>query len=257
MTPMVDRSLQDRVALVTGAGRGIGRAVALGLAAGGARVALLARSQDELDKVGQEIRDLGGIAMVTRADVRDPDAVTAAVRAVTDQLGAVAVLVNNAGVVWPLAPTINVDPAEWSAAIGTNLIGVFTVTQAILPSMLNRGWGRIVNISSRQASRPTGLIGGNAYVTSKVALEAHTLNLAAELSDTGVTVNVYRPGAVETSMHSWIRSQPPEEVGAALHEVFVRLHEERRLISPEQSAAALFNRLASDATGQIWSVHDA
>jgi 3-oxoacyl-[acyl-carrier protein] reductase len=253
---MVQRTLEGKVALVTGAGRGIGRAIAVALASGGARVALLARSQDELDQVGQEIQDLGGTAIVTRADVRDFDEVRAAVRAVADKLGAVDVLVNNAGVVWPLAPTTRVDPAEWTAAIGINLIGVFAVTHAVLPSMLNRGWGRIVNISSTQASRPTGLIGGNAYVTSKVALEAHTLNLAAELSETGVTVNVYRPGAVETSMHSWIRSQPPEEIGPALHEAFVRLHDERRLISPRQSADVLLSRLASDATGQIWSVHD-
>jgi len=101
------------------------------------------------------------------------------------------------------------------------------------------------------------MIGANAYATSKAALEAHTLNLAAELADTGVTVNVYRPGGVDTAMQGWIRSQSPDAVGATLHERFVDTYAKGRLITPEASARSLLARLPSNATGEIWSVADA
>jgi 3-oxoacyl-[acyl-carrier protein] reductase len=256
MSATVPNTIAGKVALVTGAGRGIGRSIAFELAAGGARVALLARSKGELDEVARAIHDLGGVAVVTRADVGEPDEVAGAVRATVEELGAVEILVNNAGVVWPLAPTITIDPEEWAAAIGINLIGVVRLSLAVLPTMLDRGWGRIVNVSSSRAGSPAGLVGGNAYATSKAALEAHTLNLANELSGSGVTVNAYRPGAVDTSMHGWIRSQPPEEVGEALHVRFVNMYEDGKLISPEQSARALLTHLPSDATGEIWHVDD-
>jgi 3-oxoacyl-[acyl-carrier protein] reductase len=123
--------------------------------------------------------------------------------------------------------------------------------------MLERGWGRIVNISSGIAERPGGMVGANAYATSKAALEAHTLNLAAELDGTGVTVNAYRPGGVDTAMQAWIRSQPSEVVGQDLHDRFVETKESGALLTPEQSAASLLPRIAGTATGEIWSVGDA
>jgi NAD(P)-dependent dehydrogenase (short-subunit alcohol dehydrogenase family) len=123
--------------------------------------------------------------------------------------------------------------------------------------MLEHSWGRIVNVSSGAAARPGGMIGGNAYVTSKAALEAHTLNLAAELAGSGITVNVYRPGGVDTAMQGWIRSQAPEEVGVALHERFIESYEKGTLITSEESAASLLRRIPSDVTGEIWSVRDA
>jgi NAD(P)-dependent dehydrogenase (short-subunit alcohol dehydrogenase family) len=255
--PMTAETFNDKVALVTGASRGIGRAISLALAAAGARVALLARSRDELAEVAKDIGELGGTALVTRADVSNPDEVRAAAIATIDEFGGIDILVNNAGVVWPLAPTIHIDPADWAAAMSINVIGVVTLTLAVLPQMLDRGWGRIVNISSSRAANPAGLIGGNAYATSKAALEAHTLNLAAELSGTGVTVNAYRPGSVNTSMHDWIRRQPPEELGESLHKRFVQMFEEGKLMPPEQTARVLLSHLLSDATGEVWKVSDA
>ena len=106
-------------------------------------------------------------------------------------------------------------------------------------------------------ARPSGMVGANAYATSKAALEAHTLNLAAEIAGTGVTVNVYRPGGVDTVMQGWIRSQPAEEVGEALHGRFIKSYEQGTLITPETSANSLLQRLPSDATGMIWDVQDA
>ena len=166
------------------------------------------------------------------------------------------ILVNNAGVVWPVAPSTNVAIADWAAAQAINVTGAVNLSLSFLPDMLAQRWGRIVNVSSGIAARPSGMIGANAYATSKAALEAHTLNLAAELADTGVTVNVYRPGGVDTAMQGWIRSQSPESVGSALHERFVESYASGRLITPEASARSLLARIPTDMTGEIWNVND-
>ena len=251
MRPRFDGEL----ALVTGAGRGIGRAIALELAAAGARVALLARSAEELDQVAGTVRDRGGIAGVFPADVADPGQAGGALTRIAAELGRVSILISNAAVVWPLGPTVAVTLAEWSAAFAVNVGAVFQLSAALLPSMLEQGWGRIVNISSGIVANPAGMIGGNAYAATKAALEAHTSNLAAELAGSGVTANVYRPGSVDTAMQAWIRAQPPAKIGAALHERFARSYEEGSLISPGQSARSLMGHLATDATGEIWNVN--
>jgi NAD(P)-dependent dehydrogenase (short-subunit alcohol dehydrogenase family) len=120
--------------------------------------------------------------------------------------------------------------------------------------MLDQGWGRIVNVSSGIAAHPAGMVGGNAYATSKAALEAHTVNLAAELEGTGVTVNAFRPGAVDTAMQAWIRDQSAAQIGAALHTRFVEAHARGTLLTPEHSARSLAKRLRSDRTGEVWTV---
>lgn len=245
---------EGKTALVTGAGRGIGRAVALGLAAKGAHVALLSRTQSDLDETKAAVQDRGGVAITVQADIGDQSAVERAARETLAEFGAVDILINNAGVVWPLGPSTSIDTADWSAAIGVNVIGTFNLTLALLPRMLERSWGRIVNVSSGIAAQPAKMIGGNAYATSKAALEAHTLNLAAELAGTGVTVNVYRPGRVDTAMQRWIRTQPAEKIGVELHDRFVKSYEQGVLTTPLVSAQSLLERLASDATGEIWSV---
>jgi NAD(P)-dependent dehydrogenase (short-subunit alcohol dehydrogenase family) len=122
--------------------------------------------------------------------------------------------------------------------------------------MLAAGWGRVVNISSGIVASPAGMIRGNAYAATKAALEAHTVNLAAELAGTGVTVNAYRPGGVDTAMQAWIRSQDPERIGG-LHERFNKNYAEGTLITPQHSAAALLALLAGDGTGEIWDVSTA
>jgi NAD(P)-dependent dehydrogenase (short-subunit alcohol dehydrogenase family) len=250
-------SFEGKMALVTGAGRGIGRATSIGLAAAGARVGLLARSVDELEEVEEAVTGLGGSALVCPADVGDRRQLAEVAAKLASELGPVDILVNNAAVVWPLGPTTTVDPADWAAAMSVNLVGAFTLTSLCLPAMLERGWGRIVNVSSGIADHPEGMIGGNAYATSKAGLEAHTKNLAAEVAGTGVTVNGYRPGGVDTAMQAWIRSQPADEIGAALHGRFQTTYETGSLITPEHSARSLITRLNGGDNGQIWSVDDA
>jgi len=252
----VSAQLQGRVALVTGAGRGIGREIALGLARDGARVALLARTTKEIDGVAHEINVLGGTALVLTADIGGATAAKQAVRTVSEELGPIEILVNNAAVVWPLGASATIDPAQWELAAQINLLAPVRLTIAMLPGMIERAWGRIVNVSSGVAANPDGMIGGNAYTATKAALEAHTLNLAAELRESGVTANVFRPGAVDTAMQGWIRQQDPAVIGRDLHERFIAMHKSGTLLTPEQSASALLERLRTGGTGQIWNVSD-
>ena len=251
--PISSDSLGGKTALVTGAGRGIGRGMALGLAQAGARVALLARSGDELDQTASQVQELGGRALAVPADVSDPGQLTAAVKRIRDELGDVTVLINNAAVVWPLGASTSIDPAQWAAAISINVVAVASLSFLLLPAMIANRWGRIVNISSGIAASPAGMLRANAYATSKAALEAHTVNLAAELDGTGVTVNAYRPGSVDTAMQAWIRGQDPAQVGAELHRRFTASYHDGNLTSPQQSAQSLLERLDSDYNGRIWS----
>jgi NAD(P)-dependent dehydrogenase (short-subunit alcohol dehydrogenase family) len=198
----------------------------------------------------------GGTALVVPADVGDSLSVDQAVATVLAEFGAVDILINDAAVVAPLGPTASVDADGWAAALAVNVVGPFRLAQAVLPGMIAGGWGRIANVSSAIAAHPATMIGMNAYATSKSALEAHTLNLAAELAGSGVTVNVYRPGSVDTAMQGWIRAQPAQEIGVALHERFLESYERGSLLTPDQSAQSLLERLAGDATGQIWNADD-
>lgn len=249
-------ALRDRLALVTGAGRGIGRRIAVGLAALGAHVALLARSENELREAVAEIESSGGIATAIVTDVQYTDNLRGGIERVKAELGPPVVLVNNAAVVAPLGATQTLDARAVATAVAVNIAAPINLSAMVLPAMIATGWGRIVNISSGIAATPAAMPGMTVYSASKAALEAHTLNLAAELAGSGVTANVYRPGAVDTAMQRWIREQPAEQIGAALRDRFAAMHAGGQLITPERSAASLLDRIAGAETGQIWSVGD-
>ena len=247
-------SLQGKTAVVTGAGRGIGHAVAVELAAAGMAVALVARSEDQLAETAQQVKHLGAVAVVVPTDLADLSQVTRAIHLATDQLGTIDVLINDAAVVGPLGPSVLVDPTEWAFAFNVNVVAAAALSFAVLPGMVERGWGRMVNVSSAIAAHPGSMVGMNAYAASKAALEAHTVNLAAELAGSGVTVNAFRPGSVDTAMQAGMRGQDPTRIGAALHEWFARSYAEGAMITPEQSARALIPHLFDDGTGEIWDV---
>jgi NAD(P)-dependent dehydrogenase (short-subunit alcohol dehydrogenase family) len=249
--------LTGRTALVTGAGRGIGRAIAVGLARAGADVLVTARSADELAGTVAAIESAGpeaGQARAVAADIAD-DRQRQRVIDVGLARGRVDVLVSNAATVEPLGSSASIGAGELRQAYELNVIAPAVLAAAVIPGMLAVGWGRIVNVSSGIVAGPGSMIGGNAYAATKAALEAHSRNLAAELAGSGVTVNVYRPGGVDTAMQAWIRAQDPARIGAALHERFQRSYADGSLLTPDASAAWLLGHLLgpdSERTGAIW-----
>jgi NAD(P)-dependent dehydrogenase (short-subunit alcohol dehydrogenase family) len=144
--------------------------------------------------------------------------------------------VNNAATVEPAGPTATAAPEDWARAVAVNLTGPVRLTLAVLDAMIRQGYGRIVNVSSAIAAAPGAIPGLNAYAASKAALEAHTLGLAAELAGTGVTVNIVRPGPVDTAMPAWILAQRPAQIGAGLHDRFAAMRDAGLMASPDRPA---------------------
>ena len=187
--------LEGRVALITGGGRGIGRAIAQGYAAEGARLALVSRTTDELVETARLVNELHGAeAIALVADVSKREEVDQAVGQALAHFGVIDVLVNNAGNIGPVNTVWNSDPEEWARTIAVHLMGVFYGCHAVLPSMLERGRGRIVNMSGVGGPNTT------AYDAAKTAIVNLTENLALELEDTPITVNAISPGSIHTRM---------------------------------------------------------
>ena len=196
---MADHSdLSGRIALVTGAARGIGKAIALALAEAGADVAVNYRARDaDALAVADAVRNLGRRTMTVRADVSDSSAVKSMVEAIADELGGVDVLVNNAGVAIRRGLD-DLTEADFDRTIAVNLKSAFLCTQAVLPGMRARRWGRIVNISSG-AARGAGAVGLH-YNASKAGMEGLTRGYSARLANEGITVNAVAPSLIETDM---------------------------------------------------------
>lgn len=243
--------LGGHVAMVTGGGRGIGEAVARRLAAAGAAVVVISRSQDEVESVAGQIVKEGGSARAFAADVTDKRAIEEICSKISRELGTIDILINNAAVIGPLGPFVTVDADAWEQACAVNLIAPVRLTRLLLPAMVARGWGRIVNVSTGAINYPTRDDTYNAYVATKSGFEAHTLNLSAQLAGTGVTINSFRPGVVETAMQQHIRSQDPGVVGEEFHQRFVKRYLDGKLLTPDVPATALFELLMSDQNGQI------
>ena len=189
-------SLRDRVAIVTGASRGIGRAVARRLAAAGAAVVAAARG-DHADGVAAEIRAGGGRAVGVSVDVTDRQRIDAMVRTALDEYGRIDVLVNNAGIVRDQL-ALRMSPADWDAVIATNLTAAFTCARAVLRPMIRQRGGRIINVGSVVGRM--GNAGQANYAASKAGLEGFSKALAREVASRGITVNVVAPGMIDTDM---------------------------------------------------------
>jgi len=190
-------TVTGRVALITGASQGIGRACALELARGGAPVALAARNTEKLAVVVEEIRSSGGTAEAFALDVADEASCKSCTKAVLNHFGRVEILVNNAGITRD-GLAMRMKRADWDDTLATNLTGAFLVTQALLPQMLKLRWGRILNITSIVGQ--TGQAGQANYAASKAGLIGLTKSLARELASRTITVNAVAPGYIETAM---------------------------------------------------------
>lgn len=191
-------TLTNKIALVTGASRGIGRAIAIGLAQAGADVAVNCRSrQNEAEETCAEIQKLGRRAVVAQADVSLAADVARLVATVEAELGPVAVLVNNAGITRP-QPITEITEADWDEILAVNLKSVFLVTQAVLPKMRAARWGRIINLSSVAAQ--TGGVVGPHYAASKAGIIGLTHSFGNLLAGEGITVNAIAPALIETEM---------------------------------------------------------
>jgi len=186
-----------RVALVTGASQGIGRACALALAEGGATLALAARNEEKLAQVFAEIQARGGQAAAFRMDVSNENEVKTGVKAALERFGKIEVLVNNAGITRDNL-LLRMKRADWDSVLQTNLTGAFLCTQAVIGSMLKQRWGRIINITS--VFGQTGQAGQANYAAAKAGLIGLTMAMAREVASRSITVNAVAPGYIETAM---------------------------------------------------------
>ncbi|HEY3825880.1 MAG TPA: 3-oxoacyl-[acyl-carrier-protein] reductase [Bryobacteraceae bacterium] len=239
--------MTNRIALITGASRGIGRACALALSAGGAKVVLAARQVEKLEEVAAEVRAAGGEAYVVSIDLASPDSIKEAFSKASKDFGRIDILVNNAGLTRDgLALRMKRD--DWDIVLQTNLSGSFFCIQQVLPAMVRERWGRIVNIASVVGE--SGNAGQANYAASKAGLIGLTKSLAQELASRNITVNAVAPGFVETDMTASLS----DELKAKITEA-VPL---KRIGSPKDVAAAVKFLAGDDAsyiTGHVLDVN--
>lgn len=202
---MSEKKLAGRIALVTGASKGLGKAMAIALSEAGAKLALVSRDVEKLETTASEIRQRGGEAEVFRADVADESSVAALEKEISSRLGKVQILINNAGVnVRKNITDFTLD--EWNFVIGTNLTAVFLMCRSFVPHMKGTGYGRILNMTSIMSH--ISLPGRAAYSSSKAGLLGMTKAIALELAPEGITVNGISPGPFATEMNAVLMQNP-------------------------------------------------
>ena len=213
--------LDGQVAVITGAGRGIGRAIALAYAREGARMALAARSELELEETVSSVSEQGAEAIAVPTDITSHIATEGLAQRTVERFGRIDVLVNNAGISGPIGPLQDNDIAEWVDTINVNLTGTFLVCRAVIPVMLRQGKGRIINLSGAGAANAWSNM--SAYCSSKVAVVRLTEVLAQELEGKGITVNALGPGSVHTSMWDKMTEDAAEAGADFIHELGLRV----------------------------------
>jgi len=242
-------SLSGRGAVITGGGRGIGKAVARYLAEDGASVVVTARTTREIEQVANELRVAGFDAHAVTCDVSDEGSVQAMAEAAVGHLGTVDILVNNAGIA-PSNPVKRVTLEEWNRVLGINVTGTFLCTRAFLPGMVEREWGRVINVASVAGLRGSRYI--STYCASKHAQVGFTRAIADEVAAKGVTVNAICPGYVDTPMTEFSVVQITEKAGVTPEEALEHIlatSPQGRLIRPEEIAAVARLLCSKDGEG--------
>ena len=251
--------LKDQVAIVTGGGRGIGRAIALRFAAEGAAVTLAATGRDGLEATAKEIRAQAGRALVAVTDVADEAAVMSMVSATVREFGRLDILINNSGIAGPTSPVIEMDRAGWDRTLAVNVTGACLCAKHALPHMIQRKSGRIVNITS--IAGRIGYALRSPYAVSKWGMIALTRSLALETGEHGITVNAIAPGAVRgerieavVKARAAALNRRPEDIE---REFFIDSTALKRIVEPEEiAAAALYfcSEEARNVTGETLAV---
>lgn len=200
------RDISGEVAVVTGAGRGVGAVIALALVERGATVAGVSRTARDLEGVATSSRGLPGTFVPVAADVTVWDQIDNSADSLENDFGAVTVLVNGAGTFGEIQRVVASDPEDWVRTLLVSVAGPYLTTRRFLPGMLERGWGRIINLSSAASLHPPGPL-NSAYGTGKAALNQFTRHVASEIQGSGVTANVIHPGDIRTQMWESIRDQ--------------------------------------------------
>jgi len=231
--------MKNRIAFVTGASRGIGRACALALSVAGARTVLAARQIEKLEQVAAEIRGASGDAFVVPLDLASADSIRSAFAKAAKEFGRIDILVNNAAITKD-GLAVRMKQQDWDEVLAANLTGAFVATQQVLLGMMRERWGRIINITSVVAE--AGNAGQANYVASKAGLIGLTKSLAQEMASRNVTVNAVAPGFIDTDMTAGLPQEWKEKLLAAIPL--------GRLGKPEDVAAAV-RFLASEEAGYI------
>ena len=238
--------LEGRVAIVTGSGRGLGKAFALGLAGEGADVVVTSRTQSAVDQVAAEIVATGRRALAVRVDVSDETSVRDMVEKVLKEFGKIDILVNNAGIVTPFREVVDLPVEEWDRTLSVNLRGTFLCSKAVLPTMIARRYGKIINVGAGVVDERVH-VGMSPYCASKAGVINFTRQLAAEVRRFGVNVNVLDPQAVRTSMAAQFELSEETKQWLMRQQV---VDEELRFRSPEEIVPIL-TFLASDESRAI------
>jgi len=239
--------MDPRIALITGASRGIGRACAQTLAAAGYKVALAARALDKLEETAQLTRSAGVETFIVEMDLSNSDSINAGIAKASKEFGRIDILINNAGVTKD-GLAVRMKKADWESVLNTNLSGSFYATQQVLPGMMRERWGRIVNISSVVGEK--GNPGQANYSASKAGLLGLTKSLAQEVGSRNITVNAVAPGFIETDMTHDL----PDE----LKQRMIAETPLRRMGSPADIAAAVKFLVSEEAgfiTGHVLDVN--